>query len=407
MAIEVTSWADTTIHLENGVRSKVAQALRGRPPNPLNPDAGLAHAVGAQIRALREERGWTLEAMGGRIGYTAQHISAAERAKTTLSLAFLEAADAACDTGGSLASQFDALVVECARNRRTSERAALPCSQEVDDVKRREFIGLGLAVVLLGPEAAAQASEDDWDRIAHAWSYEVSTAVDLPGLAADLQRNPPPRTYALLSSFAASLAISAGDAGGAKRYWQQARAAAARAGDPHVTAYVAGKHAVQGLYGAYSSAQVLILADDALSATRVPCVGRMAALGARAQALAMLGRSRQARETFALLEREFERLPRDLTREKLSVLGYAEERMHNSRSFAGMFIGGGEPAREEALRLYAAADWRGTAQVKLHRAVADGDAGYARDVLGALDEAQRNDRRVRLIARRVATQQPA
>ena len=260
---------------------------------------------------------------------------------------------------------------------------------------------MGLAVVLLGPESAAHASEDDWDRIAHAWSYEVSTAVDLPGLAADLGRNPPPRPYALLSSFAASLAISAGDAGSAKNYWKQARAAAARAGDPHVTAYVAGKQAVQGLYGAYSPAQVIILADDALSATAEPCVGRMAALCAKGQALAMLKRPRQARETFAFLERNFERLPRDVTREKLSALGFAEERMHNSRSFAGMFIGGGEPAREEALRLYSAADWRGAAQVKLHRAVSDGDAAYAQDVLDALSEAQRGDRRVRLIAQQV------
>ena len=46
--------------------------------------------------------------------------------------------------------------------------------------------------MLLGPEAAARASRDDWDRIAHAWSYEIWTAPDrqalLPGLAADLRR---------------------------------------------------------------------------------------------------------------------------------------------------------------------------------------------------------------------------
>jgi hypothetical protein len=153
-------------------------------------------------------------------------------------------------------------------------------------------------------------------------------------------------------------------------------------------------------------AQVVVLADDALRATGAPCVGRMEALCAKAQALAMLKRPRQARETFREVEADFERLPRDVTRAKLSALGFAEERMHNSRSFGGMFIGDGEPAREEALRLYAAADWRGAAQVKLHRAVADGDAGDAREVLDALDEAQRNDRRVRLIARRVAAPHP-
>jgi hypothetical protein len=162
---------------------------------------------------------------------------------------------------------------------------------------------------------------------------------------------------------------------------------------------------VQGLYGAYSPAQVIILADDALAATEQPCTGRMSALCAKGQALAMLKRVRQARDCYRDVEQEFERLPRDVTREKLSALGFAEERMHNSRSFAGMFIGGGDSARDEALRLYATADWRGAAQVQLHRAAADHDAAYAEEVLSALSKAQRRDRRVRLIARRVVPQQ--
>ncbi|MEA2494828.1 MAG: hypothetical protein QOJ29_2739 [Thermoleophilaceae bacterium] len=379
----------------------------GRPPNPLTPDASLAHAVGAEIRALREAAGLTLEALGLRVGYTAQHISAAEQAKTTLSFDFLAAIDAAL--GSRLVDRHDAVAGERARNR-TSPRAALRCPQEVDDVKRRAFLGLGLAVVLLRPEAAARADADDWDRIAHAWSYEVSTADDaqslLPGLTADLKRNPPPRTAALLNSYVAAIAISGGDPVQARRAWRRARGAAVQAADPQLAAYVGGKHAVQGLYGAYSPAQVITLADDALAATGQPCTGRMAALCAKGQALAMFKRSRQARACYGDLEREFERLPRDVTREKLSALGFAEERMHNSRSFAGMFIGGGEPAREEALRLYAAADWRGAAQVRLHRAAADHDAAYADQILAGLSEAQCSDRRVRLIARRVVPQQP-
>jgi transcriptional regulator with XRE-family HTH domain len=380
----------------------------GRPPNPLTPDASLAHAVGAEIRSLREAGGLTLEALGLRIGYTAQHISAAEQAKTTLSFDFLAAIDAAL--GSRLVARHDALAGERARNRSTSSGTALRCPQEIDDVKRRAFLGLGLAVVLLGPEAAARASADDWDRIAHAWSYEIDTANDaqslLPGLTADLERNPPPRTAALLHSYVASIAISGGDPVQARRSWAQARRAAAQAADPQLAAYVAGKQAVQGLYGAYAPAQVIILADDALAATGQPCTGRIAALCAKGQALAMLKRVQQTRDCYGDIEREFERLPRDVTREKLSVLGFAEERMHNSRSFAGMFIGGGEPAREEALRLYAAANWRGAAQVRLHRAAADHDPAYAGEVLSGLSEAQRSDRRVRLIARRVAIQQP-
>lgn len=374
----------------------------GRPPNPLTPDVSLAHAVGAEIRSLREARGLTLEALGLRVGYTPQHLSAAEHAKPSLSFEFLVAIDAAL--GSRLVDRHDALAGERARNRSSSCGAAIRCPQEVDDVKRRAFLGLGLAVVLLGPEAAARADADDWERIAQAWSYEVSTAEDaqalLPGLAADLRRSPPSRTAALLNSYVAAIAISGGDPARARHAWRRARGALAQAADPQLAAYVGGKQAVQGLYGAYTPAQVIILADDALGATGQPCTGRMSALCGKGQALAMLKRLREARECYGVLEREFERLPRDVIREKLSALGFAEERMHNSRSFAGMFIGGGEPAREEALRLYAAADWRGAAQVRLHRAAADHDPAYAEEVLSGLSDVQRDDRRVRLIAQR-------
>jgi hypothetical protein len=86
-------------------------------------------------------------------------------------------------------------------------------------VKRRAFLRLGLAAVVLGPAAAASASTDDWDRIAHAWSYEMATTPDLQlllfGLAADLKRlstsGGPQRAVAQLSSYVASIAVSAGD----------------------------------------------------------------------------------------------------------------------------------------------------------------------------------------------------
>jgi hypothetical protein len=127
-------------------------------------------------------------------------------------------------------------------------------------VKRRAFIGLGLSVVLLGPEAAARATRDDWDRIAHAWSYEIETAPDrsalLPGLAADLKRlhanGGPQRVVAQLSSHAAAIAVTAGGTQTAHRWWSRARAAAVAAGDNQLIAYVAGRQAIQGLYGAYS-----------------------------------------------------------------------------------------------------------------------------------------------------------
>jgi hypothetical protein len=60
----------------------------------------------------------------------------------------------------------------------------------------------------------------------------------------------------------------------------------------------------------------------------------------------------------------------------------------------------GEVAREEALRLYSNAAWRGRAQIKLHRAASDADPQDALATLTALSDAQRNDRFVQMIAAR-------
>jgi transcriptional regulator with XRE-family HTH domain len=357
-------------------------------------------------------RNLTLTDLASRIGYSAQHVSEVELANAVASESFVAAADEALGAGGRLVALYPAVVIEqvVERQRRaTFRREALRSPVEADDVKRRAFIGLGLAVVLLGPEAAAKASRDDWDRIAQAWSYEILTAPDasslLPGLAADLRRlhasDGPQRVVAQLASFVAGIAMSNGDAALARRWWRRARAAAVTAGDSHLIAFVASRQALQGLYGAYSPQHVVILADEALRATKAPCTGRAKALGAKAQALAVLGRQRAASDTLASLERTFETLPPDITRDKLSAFGWPEEILHHTRSYCGMFVGGGEPAREEALRLYVDAKWRGPAQVKLHRAAAEADPQEAVATLSALSEAQRGDRFVRIIAARV------
>lgn len=389
---------------------------RGRPPKSVDPDASCAARLGAQIRACRAARGLTLHALSRRIGYTPQHISEAELANCPVSEPFVAALDRALHAGGRLLELYPAVVVERAferQRRANARRAALPSTQEVDDVRRRAFLGLGLAVVLLGPEAAARAGTDDWERIAHAWSYELATAPDvqalLPGLAADLRRlsarGGPQRAIAQLSSYVAGIAVSGGDHDLARRWWRRARTAARATGDGHLMAYVSGQQAVQCLYGAYTPASALTLADEALAATAAPCAGRMKALGARAQALAMLRRTREAHEGLAALERTFERLPRDVTREKVSSLGWSEQRLHHTKSYCGMFVGGGEEAREQALALYEDVMWRDPAQIRLHRAtsmIASGDvregARHAAAVLAPLSAAQRSDRFIRRLA---------
>jgi hypothetical protein len=356
-------------------------------------------------------RNLTLQALASEIGYTHQHLSEVELAHASASEAFVAACDQALHARGRLLALHPAVRVEQLverENRSTSRRGALRSSQEVDAVKRRAFLGLGLSVVLLGPEAAARASKDDWDRIAHAWSYELTTAPDrsalLPGIAADLKRlhanGGPQRVVAQLSSYVAGIAMSNADVPLARRWWRRARSAAVASDDSHLVGYVIGRQAVQGLYGAYSPQHVVELADEALSATGAPCTGRASALAAKAQALAILGRQRATSDTLATLERTFEKLPRDITRERLSALGWSEETLHHTRSYCGMFVGGGEAARDEALSLYAEALWRGPAQVRLHRAASEADPQDAVATLSALSDTQRSDRFVRMIAKR-------
>jgi transcriptional regulator with XRE-family HTH domain len=382
----------------------------GRPPKLLDPNASAAAALGAEIRARRGDRGWTLQALADEIGYSPQHVSDAELAKNPVSEPFVAAVDRALDADGRLLALLPAVVIEraFARQRRASARREIATVD--DDVKRRAFIKLGMAVVLFGPDAASRARKDDWDRIAYEWSRELLVAPDrqalLPGLAADLKRlgvnGGPQRAIAQLSSYVAMIATSGGDVALAQRWWLRARRAADAQGDSHLTAYVAGQHAVHAHYGG-APAQALALADDALAATSAPCAGRMHALSASAKALAVLGRKREARAALNAAEATFERLPRDITREKISVGGWAEERLHHTRSYVAAFggVGDGEHARDAALTLYSPAAWRGPAQIELHRAAAEADAGYAAATLAALSDAQQSDRSVRWTAMRV------
>ncbi|MDH6118113.1 helix-turn-helix transcriptional regulator [Kitasatospora sp. GAS204B] len=65
----------------------------------LDPDASPRARFGAQIRSAREERGWTQEELGERMGYSAVHISAVEIGRKSPTLRFATAADVAFGTG--------------------------------------------------------------------------------------------------------------------------------------------------------------------------------------------------------------------------------------------------------------------------------------------------------------------
>ena len=379
---------------------------RGRPPKPIDPNASRGHRLGFEVRCARTEKGLTLEALAELVRCTPQHISEVELAKVCPSEDLAAAVDRALGADGQLLALLEAVVIERAFERQKRASARRAAATLDDDVKRRAFLGLGLAVVLLGPEALARASVDDWDRVAHQWMREVAVADDrqvlLPGLMTDLRHlaeaGGPQRAVAQLAVCAAMIALSGGDPATARRWWSRAHVAAQASGDAHLAAYVGGQHAYEGVYALYAPARALVVADKALASTDTPCAGRMHALGARARALALLDRQRDATAAMNDVETAFERLPRAVTR--ATIGGWSERRLHHAASFVAGFGGAGNPAtHDEALRTNAGR-WRYATQIELHRAADEVDTNYAVATLAALSNPQRSDQFIRRLGLR-------
>ncbi|MFD6878052.1 MULTISPECIES: helix-turn-helix domain-containing protein [unclassified Streptomyces] len=65
----------------------------------LNPERDPRAAFGARLRSWREERAWTQEVLGGRLGYSSTHVSAVETGRKVPTLRFSRSADEVFGTG--------------------------------------------------------------------------------------------------------------------------------------------------------------------------------------------------------------------------------------------------------------------------------------------------------------------
>ncbi|MFX4293255.1 helix-turn-helix domain-containing protein [Streptomyces bohaiensis] len=65
----------------------------------IDPDASAAAAFGQRLRSMRDERGWTQEELGARIGCTGSHVSAVETGRRTPTQRFSARCDAVFGTG--------------------------------------------------------------------------------------------------------------------------------------------------------------------------------------------------------------------------------------------------------------------------------------------------------------------
>ena len=158
----------------------MAQARRGRPPTPLDPGASHAAKLGAEVRTRRTDAGLTLEALAGRVGFSPQHISEVERAKTTPAAAFVAAVDRALEADGAIERLLPPVLQD--RDKRRQERAEarraqgespLPCAtathsevagddEDVEPTDRRGLLGAaGAAALGLSTAVPAAAREVD------------------------------------------------------------------------------------------------------------------------------------------------------------------------------------------------------------------------------------------------------
>jgi tetratricopeptide (TPR) repeat protein len=279
-----------------------------------------------------------------------------------------------------------------------------------------ERLRRGVDAALSAPPGERDA--DAWERTAAGYAHEVGVLPSrelLPGLLADFGeigerlagssghiRHRLARAAGQLAALMAIALTNLGDSGTARRWWRTAARAADEAGDYRAAALVRGRHAVFALYGSRPAATALGLADEAIAVGRdAPCAGVASGYAARAQALAQLGRSQDARHTLHNLAGVFERLPEGVSADRWSVWGWSEMRLRHVESYvytrAGDVKAAGQ-AQDVALKLYPAHTYQGRTQIELHRAECliragdiDGGAQHARQVLGQLPPERRSD----------------
>lgn len=187
-----------------------ARGRGGRPPAPLNPDASAAARLGAELRSRRQARDMTQDELGRLVGFSSQHVGAAERAATTVSEQFIAACDDALGANGALVNLLPTVVVEQAseRHRRQAHhrsqhrvppppstgppRVAYPAgtqqSQPETHTAERELVKALFSYERPGVEPPGLAAA--WSRVARAWSLYQASRLDLvrrtlPELLAD------------------------------------------------------------------------------------------------------------------------------------------------------------------------------------------------------------------------------
>jgi hypothetical protein len=162
---------------------------------------------------------------------------------------------------------------------------------------------------------------------------------------------------------------------------------------------VRGREVIRGLVERRPLPPLLDLANEADAISATPGVGTGGVLAGRAQVLAKMGRTDDARAAMRAVYDAYDRLPSRVVDDTVSMFGWSEHRLRHTESYVYTHLGdveAADAAYDRARALYPAAMLREAAQVELHRSMRMVDAGYvpegvdhARTTIDALPGDQR------------------
>jgi hypothetical protein len=306
-------------------------------------------------------------------------------------------------------------------------------SGDEDEVERRRLLqALAALGVSVAPMTAALASiresldsalssvadhtVSDWEEMAAEYGYGFLTipaaellrdlAVDVVALqqriratADEGRRRDLCRPGGQMAMLMALTVGALGNKREARQWSQTARHIADASADTDLRVWVRGYEAMQALYERRPPELVLWRAEEAISiAGDRPRAAVLEAMAARAQALATLGREREAEDGIRQMETLFSALPGASAHERMSPRAWPETGLRHTQSWVFTHIGHPDAARDQeaALALYPPQMLRQVTQIQLLQAttlVRQGDIAegleHAGRALEALPDGQR------------------
>lgn len=159
----------------------------------LDPDRSPSAAFGARLRSLRDERGWTQDELGERMGCSGAHISAVETGRRKPTQQFAASADRTFGTGGRFEQQSRAV-----RHRALLEGFPEYVTHEARAVEIRLYEVGVIPGLLQTPEYASALGDSTVKRGVASREQADERIALVAQRQASLARTPPPLVFVVL-----------------------------------------------------------------------------------------------------------------------------------------------------------------------------------------------------------------